>query len=138
MTSRRNLLVALLYLLVGIAAYARIIGSFFVSDDLTYLELMSTAWSPLVALLPLAERYFRPLVVLVYYVNYQMFGMSPASYHLSLVLMNIINAWLVFLLALRLLPAEGWLAAAAAGLLFLVFGGHAEAITWIAGMADPL
>jgi len=138
MTASRYILVALLYLIVGIGVYARIIGSFFVSDDFNYLELISTASSPFVAFLPLAERYFRPLVVLVYYVNYRMFGMSPESYHLSVVFMNAINAWLVFLLGLRLLPAGGWLAAAAAGLLFLVFGGHAEAITWIAGMADPL
>ena len=60
------------------------------------------------------------------------------NYHLSVVLLNVINAWLVFLLGTRLSPARSRAVPALAGLLFLVFGGHAEAITWIGGMADPL
>jgi hypothetical protein len=43
----------------------------------------------------------------------------------------------VFLLGRRLWPERPWLAFCA-GLLFLCFGGHSEAVTWIGGMADPL
>ncbi len=86
----------------------------------------------------LAGRYFRPAVVFVYYVNYQLSGLSPWTYHLSVVLIHVVNAWLVFLLGRSMAPGRGVLVPALAGGLFLVFGGHAEAVTWIGGMADPL
>ena len=73
------------------------------------------------------------MVVLAYYVNYQISALDPVSYHLTVVLLNVVNSFLVFLLG-RTLGAPP-LAAPLAGLLFLVFGGHAEAITWIGGMA---
>jgi hypothetical protein len=121
-----------------VAIYAGILNTFFVADDFSYLDAIQTARSPSVVFSPLAERYFRPSVVLVYYLNYQLAGLDSTTYHLSVVLMNVGNAWLVFLLGSRLSPARHPLVPALAGLLFLVFGGHAEAVTWIGGMADPL
>ena len=86
----------------------------------------------------LAGRYFRPAVVFVYYVNYQLSGLSPWTYHVSVVLIHVVNAWLVFLLGRSMAPGRSVLVPALAGGVFLVFGGHAEAVTWIGGMADPL
>ena len=86
----------------------------------------------------LAGRYFRPSVVLVYYLNYLVSGLSPWSYHVSLVLIHVANSWLVFLLGRQLTPERNPVVPALAGLIFLVFSGHTEAISWIAGMADPL
>ena len=131
-------LVALTYLALGVAIYAGILNTFFVADDFSYLDAIQSAKSPSVIFSPLAERYFRPSVVLVYYLNYQVAGLDSTTYHLSVVLMNVANAWLVFLLGSRLSPSRHRLVPALAGLLFLVFGGHAEAVTWIGGMADPL
>jgi protein O-mannosyl-transferase len=130
--------VALGYLIIGLLAYARILGTFFVADDFVYLDDIAGADSAAVIFSPLAGRYFRPLVVLVYYVNYQLAGLSPWTYHLSVVLMHVVNGWLVFLLGRTIAPDRGPLVPALAGALFLVFGGHAEAVTWIGGMADPL
>lgn len=129
---------ALAYLVIGLALYGRILNTFFVADDFTYLDFISKAPSPAVVFSVLAERYFRPLVVLVYYVNYHISGLSSWTYHLSVLLVHIANAWLVFLLGRRLAPERTPLVPALAGLLFLAFGGHAEAVTWIGGMADPL
>ena len=128
--------VALIYIGVGLAAYARVIPTFFTADDFAYLEVISRAPATVV-FSPLAERYFRPLVVLVYYLNYQLAGLNAWTYHLSVIVMNIANAWLVFLLGRHVFPPDLRMPALA-GLLFLVFGGHAEAVSWIAGMADPL
>ena len=125
-----------LYLVVGVAVYARILPAFFVADDFAYLRDIAVAKSPSITFSALAGRYFRPMVVLAYYVNYQISALDPFSYHLTVVLLNVVNSFLVFLLG-RTLGAPP-LAAPLAGLLFLVFGGHAEAITWIGGMADPL
>jgi protein O-mannosyl-transferase len=126
------------FVIVGLAAYARILGTFFVADDFSYLGAIRTIGSPSVIFTPLAGRYFRPAVVFVYYVNYQLAGLSAFSYHLSVVAMHIVNAWLLFRLGRILAPEATTLVPALAGLLFLVFGGHAEAVTWIGGMADPL
>jgi hypothetical protein len=76
------------------------------------------------------------MVVFFYYLNYQLSGLDAFSYHATMVLFNVVNASLVFFLG-RALAAPPFVAPLA-GFLFLVFGGHAEAITWIAGMADPL
>lgn len=126
------------YLVVGLAVYARILGTFFVADDFSYLDELSKAQSPAVIFSVLAGRYFRPAVVFVYYVNYQLSGLSPWTYHVSVVLIHVVNAWLVFLLGRSMGPGRGVLVPALAGGVFLVFGGHAEAVTWIGGMADPL
>jgi protein O-mannosyl-transferase len=125
-----------MYLAVGVTVYARILPSFFVADDFAYLHEIAVSQSPSIIFSALAGRYFRPMVVFAYYLNYQISALDPFSYHLTVVLLNVGNAWLVFLLG-RALAAPP-LAAPLAGLLFLVFGGHAEAITWIGGMADPL
>ena len=124
------------YLAVGVAVYARILPSFFVADDFAYLHDIAASKSPSIIFSALAERYFRPMVVLAYYFNYQISALDPFSYHLTVVLLNVVNSWLIFLLG-RALGAPPFVAPLA-GLLFLVFGGHAEAITWIGGMADPL
>ena len=130
------LLVLALYLVAGIAAYAWILSTYFVADDFAYLHDIAAAQSPTIIFSTLAGRYFRPMVVLVYYLNYQISGLDPFSYHLTVVLLNVANAWLVFALG-RTLSAPPLVAPLAGGL-FLVFGGHAEAITWIGGVADPL
>jgi protein O-mannosyl-transferase len=129
---------AVVYAGIGLLAYARILNTFFVADDFAFLDVISRAPSISVIFSALAERYFRPVVVLVYYLNYKISGLSPWTYHVSIVLVHAVNAWLVFLLGRTLDPERPPIIAALAGLLFLVFGGHAEAVTWIGGMADPL
>ena len=113
-----------------------ILGTYFLSDDFAYLHDIAAAHSPSIILSALAERYFRPMVVFVYYRTTR----SPVSIRSPItrriVLLNVVDASLVFFLG-RALSAPP-LVAPLGGLLFLVFGGHSEAITWIGGMADPL
>lgn len=135
---RRHWPLALAYLVLGFAAYWRILGTFFVADDFAYLIELSRTSSPGVIFSALAGRYFRPAVVFVYYANYQLSGLAPWTYHASVVLVHVVNAWLVFKLGRAIAPERGPLVPALAGALFLVIGSHAEAVTWIGGMADPL
>jgi hypothetical protein len=127
-----------LYLLIGFAAYFNILRNYFVADDFPFLHLVASSSSIGVVFAPLAERYFRPAVVALYYINYQVAGLSPLAYHVSLLLIHVCNTWLVFLLARRLAPARSLHVSVLSGLLFLLFGGHAEAVSWTAGAADPL
>jgi hypothetical protein len=134
---RQHLLVCAVLSAAGFAAYASVLGTFFVADDFAYLDAIRTSSSPRVIFSPLAGRYFRPMVMFVYYGNWLLSHTNPWTYHVSVVLIHVCNGWLVYLLGRRLFPERDLLAILSA-LLFLVFGGHAEAITWIGGMADPL
>lgn len=129
---------AALFVVLGVAAYAPILASNFTADDWEYLFILDTSHSVLVCFAPLVERYLRPLVVFLYYANFKAFGLWALPYHLSVVLLHVLNAWLLCLLAVAMDPRRrGWIGILA-GVLFTVFGGHTEAVTWIAGVADTL
>src|SRR5215471_4482442 len=125
----------LAYLAIGLLAFAPIMHAWFVADDWDFLILVAKASGPSICFVPLVGRFLRPLVMATYYVNYHLFGLRPFPYHLSLVLIHVANAWLVCLLAARL--GLSTLVAFGAGLIFLLFSGHTEAVTWVAGAADP-
>jgi len=91
-------LLALGYAAVGLCLYAPILGSFFLADDFAYLDAIKATGSPSVMFSALAGRYFRPMAMFVYYANYQVSGLSPWSYHLSMLGVHLLNTWLVFLL----------------------------------------
>ena len=124
----------LIYLVGGIAIYWPIMDSWFVADDWDFLLIADRATSPMVAFTPLIGRFLRPLEVLTYYLNYEAFGLRPFPYHLTVVLLHVVNTWLVTRLAFRLGAPRA--TALGAGLLFLCFGGHSEAVTWLGGAAD--
>lgn len=133
-----GVLVPIAYFLVGAALYGSTLNIFFMSDDFEFLKIVASAQSVFVVFEPLVGRFVRPLVVLMYYVNYHSFGLSPWTYHLSTLLPHLLSAWLVYLVARRLDDSGDDLWAFLAGLLFLVFAGHSEAVTWPAGIADPI
>ncbi len=123
------------YVAMGLLIFQPALNAWFVADDWDYLVLVARATSPLVCFTPLLGRFIRPLAVATYYVNYVLFGLQPLPYHLVMVLVHAVNAWAVSLLALRLGLSR--FVALGAGLVFLVFAGHSEAVTWLAGSADP-
>lgn len=123
------------YLAAGVAAFAPAMTAWFVADDWDFLILVAKADSIGICFVPLVGRFIRPLVMLTYYGGYHLFGLWPLPYHVAIVLLHAVNAWLVALLAARLGVSR--IAGFGAGLIFLLFGGHAEAVTWVAGAADP-
>lgn len=124
-----------IYLAIGFAAFAPVLGAWFVGDDWDFLILVAPAKSAAICLIPLVGRFIRPLVMATYYVNYRLFGLNPLPYHVTLVAIHAINACLVCLLAERIRMSR--LVAFGAALIFLVFAGHSEAVSWVAGAADP-
>jgi hypothetical protein len=138
MYRRFHALTAIVYLTIGVAAFAPVLTTQFVSDDWDFLIIVAHARSALVAFQPLVGRFVRPLVVLTYYVNYKLFGLWTFPYHLTVVLLHVLSAWLVCLLAERVDGRRRRSVGFAAGLLFLLFAGHSEAVSWVAGVADPL
>jgi hypothetical protein len=121
-------------LVIGAIVFAPILRTSFLADDWDFLTLVTHADSVRICFIPLIGRFIRPLVMLTYYVNYHAFGLSTLPYHLTIVLVHAVDAWLVSLLALRLARSDT--AAVGAGLIFLLFAGHSEPVSWVGACAD--
>jgi protein O-mannosyl-transferase len=134
----RDWLVLAVYIALGTAMYWAALGAFFTSDDFEFLTIVRSAKSWLVIFEPLVGRYVRPLVVLMYYACYKLFGLTPWPYHVATLLPHLAASFLVYLVGLRLFGGSQTFLAFLAGLLFLVFSGHSEAVAWPAGIADPI
>lgn len=125
------------FLAAGLLLYWRALTIPFVSDDWEFLLLVDTARSVAVCFDLLVGRFVRPLVMLTYYTGYSLFGLWPLPYHVASVLVHTASAWLLCLVAIRLDRAHRRWIGVLSGLLFLAFAGHTEAVTWVAGLADP-
>lgn len=131
-------LVPIVYAAVTAVLYGPTLNIFFMSDDFDFLGIVAPASSVSVIFAPLVGRFVRPLVVLMYYLNYHTIGLVPWGYHVSTLVPHVVSAWLVYLIARRLGGEGQDLWAVLAGLLFVVFSGHSEAVSWPAGIADPI
>ncbi|MBN2383133.1 tetratricopeptide repeat protein [bacterium] len=79
---------------------------------------------------------FHPLTMLSYAVNYALSGLEPHAYHLTNLLLHLLNTFLVliFLHELGLGPASAFLVA----LLFGINPVHVESVAWISERKDVL
>ena len=80
---------------------------------------------------------YRPFFLSWLWLNFEIFGSSPAGWHLTAILMHLLSVWLVYLLAKKLLPDDGISAYLAAGI-FALHPVHVEAVAWISGATEPL
>jgi len=81
-------------------------------------------------------RYYRPILMTSFALDYRLWGLKPFGYHLTNLLLHLANALLVFCL-IQLIFGRQILAFLSA-LLFVLHPIHTEAVTYIAGRADPL
>ncbi len=79
------------------------------------------------------SNYYRPVQMVLYFVDAQLFGRHPFAFHLTNVVMHALVAALVFLLLHRI---TGPTRALFAALLFAVHPVHVESVAWIAGSTD--
>ena len=82
------------------------------------------------------SNYFRPLQMLTYAFDYQIWGLDPFGFHLTSTLLHALAAVLLFALGRRLLGGDAPALAAAA--LWAVHPVHTEAVTYVSGRSDPL
>lgn len=80
--------------------------------------------------------YYRPLFTVMLTVEYHLFGLWPQGWHLISLLLHILCAIGVFYVILRMSGRN--LVALFASILFAVHPAHAESVSWISGMTDPL
>lgn len=79
---------------------------------------------------------WRPLRDISYTLDYAFWGLRPFGYHLTNLLLHILNAVLLYLLAARLLSSK--VAAFFAAAFFAVHPAASEAVIWIKGRDDLL
>jgi hypothetical protein len=114
-------------LVLAVAVYYPALGLGFLSDDFTLADLAARnqffgqSWA-----------FLRPLPLL----GYKVAGGHPAALHVFNLVLHGVNAALVSRLAMvfGLAPRQ----ASVAGLLFLLFPAHLEAVAWCAGIQDVL
>jgi Flp pilus assembly protein TadD len=125
-----------------LAVYANALRDGFVWDDgnIIVSNPMVRHWTEAARLftssLERNTQYYRPVLGLSFLVDYQLFGLSPAGFHLTSILIHAAVGVLLYLLAARLLGDS--LAALFAALLFVVHPVHTEAVTYVSGRSDPL
>ncbi len=136
----------LLVVLISIAVYANTLWNDFVYDDTVqilenpwirdprYLPdiLGSDVWGFLKD--PGLSKHYRPLLNLIYSLDYQLFGLNPVGFHLTNILLHAVVSSLVFLVALAL---SGFRRTAfIAGALFAAHPVHTEAVAWVACISE--
>ncbi len=132
--------------IIGTLCYGNAVLNPFVHDDIVFIVqnpqvhsldhitdvFTQSTFAPKSAVL--ANAYYRPLLDVVYRLEYWMFGASPAGYHIVNIILHIINAFLLFVLTFRLTQRRGlsWCAA----MLFLVHPVQSEAVACISGISN--
>jgi protein O-mannosyl-transferase len=79
---------------------------------------------------------FHPLEMLLLTIEYHLFGMSPAGYHLVSLLLHLINVALTFLFIFKI-TGKQW-AAFIVSLLFAIHPMHVETVAWVSDQLDLL
>ncbi len=139
LTVRPRLQLALLLMFI-LAVYFQSIGNPFSRfDDPFIIEFYGTnsTLSFLNVITPGGGFYYRPLVNLSYWLDFQLWGLDPTFMHLENIVAHLANVFLVFLIAARL-PASSEIKSLPF-LCALLFGLHpinSESVNWIAGRTD--
>lgn len=134
------------FLLSGLIAYSNAINHPFVHDDVVFIAQNPTIsqfnareiFQPKKTGGPaagLVNVYYRPLMELVYRIEYQLFGLKAFAYHLFNILIHSLNAFLLYLLLLKIFPARHNLNFLTA-LIFLVHPLQTEAVACISGISN--
>ena len=82
------------------------------------------------------RQFYRPLTSLSYWLDFKLWGLNTAAFHLTNILLQFINSILLLLILLR--AGLGLEPAFAGALLFSVFPPHFENVAWISGRTDLL
>lgn len=109
---------------------------FFVADDFIWLERAKYLTERPLSIFISEGLYFDPLVYLLFGINHILGGFEPRWYHLVDLFIHVINAFLVFYLAMLL--TENKIAALFSGLIFAIWPINADAVLWPSSRVDTL
>ena len=82
------------------------------------------------------DRMYRPLQMFTYYLDYNLWGLNPAGFRLSNLILHLFNSVLVFYLVFLIFKNK--LLAASSSVLFLVHPAHISTVAYISARGDLL
>lgn len=145
--ANKIILSLLSFLIIGLGIYANSFQNEFIWDDddsiVNNIYIQDFHYFPnyfsenLIAGSGQITNYWRPILLISFAFDYQIFELNPFGYHLTNTLLHILVAILAFFL-IYTLSQKKFLLSYLSSLLFLVHPLQTEAITYIAGRADPL
>ena len=80
--------------------------------------------------------FYRPNQQLIYALNYHFFKLNPLPYHITSILLHLMNAFFIFLILKKLTFSK--MAGTVAAILFLIHPVQTESVSYISGLAGPL
>jgi len=141
-------IIIILYI-ISIIVFSPVLKNGFIStwDDSAYVIqnklLHDLSWGGVVRIFKYDDEFqrlvnnYHPLTTFSLALNYQVSGLSPASYHLANMVVHGLNAVLVFLFVYLLSRRRFW-PALVSGLLFAIHPMHVESVAWISERKDVL
>ncbi len=132
----------------GLLAYGQTVTYPFVHDDVVFIQQNSRLaffdWKNIFqgTVIPVGPSsvinvYYRPLLELLYRVEYVFFGLNPSGYHFLNILFHVANSFLVYWLVNLLAQGKRGYAFAVA-ILFLLHPVQSEAVACISGISNLL
>lgn len=135
-----QLYLAALVAVTFIAFFPSLQNGFTNWDDPVYVTensfLFNANWGALFSE-PISLNY-HPLTMLSLAINYQISGLEPFGYHLTNLVLHLINTVLVFFFILRLAPKNSIFVPFFTALLFGIHPMHVESVAWISERKDVL
>ena len=136
---RNNLAILLGILLVSFFSYMPVFQNGFVNwDESIYIQdnllIRSLNLKDIFSTFQIGN--YHPLTMLVYAIEYKLFGLNETGYHTVNLLLHILNVFLVYQLIILL--SDKLIVAQVAALLFGIHPIHVESVAWAAELKDLL
>jgi protein O-mannosyl-transferase len=136
------LVISLLFVVLGFSVYYNVLTGGFIWDDEVLVQnnraIRDLSGIPNLFTKDIGGNYkfYRPMFMVVYAIEYAFFGLNVQVYHFVNILIHIITALSVYYLVYLFFGNQT--AALFCGLLFLIHPVQTEAVAYISGLADPL
>lgn len=141
-----RVLIPIIIALTGFLCYSNVFNSFFLSDDFVLIALFDKLgpFGLWVNQQHGQSLFFRPLLSLISFWDYQLWGLNPFGYHLTNFGFHLANAVLVRTLAYLLMfnvkieAQQKTFLSYFSGFIFLLLPSHSEAVSWISARTDVI
>ncbi|HEV8574869.1 MAG TPA: tetratricopeptide repeat protein [Dehalococcoidia bacterium] len=140
-----TVIVSAIAAVVALVVYSGTLDAPFLYDDITYVQenplvaeggSLGKVWTTSYPPGREAAGLYRPVTSTTYFIDRSLWGLEPARFHLTNVMLHAAATFLFVVLVSRLgLSTAG---ALAAGLIFAVHAVHVEAVSWVIGRAEVI
>lgn len=123
------------FVVASLLSFLPNLHDFYVGDDFCLLEQSRNLSGPLL-LTPGFAEYFRPIPLICYHLLGKIVGLQPFGFHLTSLLIHLMNVFLIYSFILNLTRDK--MVSALAGLGFSSHFAHVEEVVWISSLNEVL